>query len=123
LTPTFHYLKLFHLTAVSSLISSCKYVDNSNNKKSWEELISCFLLVQHGPHRKQQFYCYMCIHCHGNVFTELFPSNDRGIHIQTHRLMGGIYEVCHWDGLRCHDIHMNFHQDWFSHSKVDRGDT
>jgi hypothetical protein len=33
-------------------------------------------------------------------------------------LMGGIYEVCSWDGLRCHKIHM-FHKDWFRHSKVD----
>jgi hypothetical protein len=31
--------------------------------------------------------------------------------------MGGIYEVCHWDGLRCHDIHTKFHKDWFRHSK------
>jgi hypothetical protein len=35
----------------------------------------------------------MCIHCHGNDFTNPLPSNDRGIHIETHRLMGGIYEV------------------------------
>jgi hypothetical protein len=34
----------------------------------------------------------------------LLPSNDRGIHIQTHRFMRGIYEVHRWDGLRCHDI-------------------
>jgi hypothetical protein len=25
--------------------------------------------------------------------TKMLPSNDKGIHIQTHRLMGGIYEV------------------------------
>jgi hypothetical protein len=25
------------------------------------------------------------------------------------------------DGLRCHDIHTEFHKDWFSHSKVDGG--
>jgi hypothetical protein len=40
---------------------------------------------------------------------------------QTHRLMGGIYEVRRSDGLRCHDIHTEFHKDWFMHSKVDRG--
>jgi hypothetical protein len=40
-----------------------------------------------------------------------------------HRLMGEIYEVCCWDGLRCHDIHTKFHKDWFSHSEVDRGDS
>jgi hypothetical protein len=26
----------------------------------------------------------------------------------TDRLMGGVYEVRHWDGLRCHDIHTKF---------------
>jgi hypothetical protein len=40
------------------------------------------------------------------------------IHIETHRLLGGIYEVRRLDGLRCHDIHTKFHKDWFSHSKV-----
>jgi hypothetical protein len=25
------------------------------------------------------------------IFTEPLPSNDRGIHVQTHRLMGQIY--------------------------------
>jgi hypothetical protein len=38
-----------------------------------------------------------------------------------HRLMGGIYKVYPWDGLRCHDIHIKFHKDWFRHSKVDGG--
>jgi hypothetical protein len=33
--------------------------------------------------------------------------------------MGGIYEVCHLDGLRCHDTHTRFNKDWFRHSKVD----
>jgi hypothetical protein len=31
----------------------------------------------------------MCIRYRGNVFTEPLPSNDKGIHIQTHRPMGG----------------------------------
>jgi hypothetical protein len=44
------------------------------------------------------------IRCRSNVFTEPLPSNDRGIHIQTLRLMGGIYKVRHWDGLGCHDL-------------------
>jgi hypothetical protein len=62
-----------------------------------------------------------CIHCHGNMFTKTLPGNDRGIHIQTHRLMGGTYEVCHWDRFRCHDIHTKCHKNWFRHSKVDGG--
>jgi hypothetical protein len=69
--------------------------------------------IRHGPHRKRR----MCIRCR-NVFTEPLASN---MHIQTHRLMGDIYEVRRSDGLRCHDIHTKFYQDWFSHSKVDKG--
>jgi hypothetical protein len=36
--------------------------------------------------------------------------------------MGGIYEVRRSDGPRCHDI-TKIHKDWFSHSKLGRGDT
>jgi hypothetical protein len=64
-------------------------------KKLWKELIAYFL-IQHRQHKKQRiqhfFCCCVCIYCHGNVFTEPLPSNDMGIRIQTHRLMGGIYE-------------------------------
>jgi hypothetical protein len=31
----------------------------------------------------------MCIRRRGKAFTELLPSNDSGIHIETHRLMEG----------------------------------
>jgi hypothetical protein len=34
--------------------------------------------------------------------------------------MGGLYEGRRRDGLRCHDIHAEFHEDWFRHSKVDK---
>jgi hypothetical protein len=34
-----------------------------------------------------------------------------GIHVQTHRLMGEIYEVRRWDGLRCNDTHTKFRKD------------
>jgi hypothetical protein len=34
-----------------------------------------------------------CIRCSGNVFTEPLPRSDMGLHIQTCRLMGGIYEL------------------------------
>jgi hypothetical protein len=39
--------------------------------------------------------------------------------------MGEIYEVRIWDGLRCHDIHIKFHKDWFRHLKIngERGDS
>jgi hypothetical protein len=35
--------------------------------------------------------------------------------------MGGVYEICHQDGLWCHGIHAKFHKDSFKHSKVQRG--
>jgi hypothetical protein len=44
------------------------------------------------------------------------------INIQTCRLMGGIYEVHHWNGFRCHNIHTEFHNDLLRHSKVNMGD-
>jgi hypothetical protein len=44
----------------------------------------------------------MCTGCLDYIFTKSLPSNNRGMHIQTHRLMGGIYEVRCCDGLRCH---------------------
>jgi hypothetical protein len=96
-----------------------------NNKKFWDELMAYFPLKWHGPHRKwrlqQFFYCCVCIRCRDNIFTEPLSSNDSRIHIQTHKLMGGIYEVSCWDGLRCNDVHTNFHKDWFSHSKINGG--
>jgi hypothetical protein len=53
-------------------------------------------LITHGPDRKRRlgqfFYCCVSSLPRERV-TEPLPSNDRGIHIQTHRLMGGIYEV------------------------------
>jgi hypothetical protein len=84
--------------------------------------IAYLLLIRYGPHRKWRvqpfFYCCVCIRCRCNVFTE--PSN-RNVHIQTHRLMGRIYKVRRWDGLKCHDIHTKFHKDWSRHSKVGTG--
>jgi hypothetical protein len=73
------------------------YVNIIFNKKFWEELVAYFPLIRHEQHRKRRvqqfFYCCVYIRCRGNVFTEPLPSNDRRIHIETHRLMGGTYEV------------------------------
>jgi hypothetical protein len=93
----------------------------------WEELIVYFPFIWNRPNRErcvQQFCCCCtCICCHSNGFTKLLPSSDRGLYMQTHRLMGGMCELCHWDDLRCHDIHTKFHKDWFSHSEVNRRDS
>jgi hypothetical protein len=80
------------------------------NKKFWEELIAYFSLIRNGQHRKRRLQ--KIFRCSGNVFTEPLPSNDRGIHIQTQRLMGGVYEARRSDGLRCYDIRTKFHKDW-----------
>jgi hypothetical protein len=64
------------------------------------------------------FHCCLCIRCRGNISIELLPSNDRGLHIQTHRLMGRIHEVRSSDAIMCHVIYTKFHIDWLRHSKV-----
>jgi hypothetical protein len=67
-------------------------------KKFWEEHVAYFALILYEPYRKrrdQQFvYCFcLCIRCRGNVFTKPLVSNGKGLHMQRHSLMGGIYEV------------------------------
>jgi hypothetical protein len=52
------------------------------------------------------------------TFTKALPSNEWGILIWTHRMIGGFYSVCHWHGIRCCDIHTKFHKDWFSLHKI-----
>jgi hypothetical protein len=42
--------------------------------------------------------------------------------IYRQRLMWGIYEIRRWDGLRCHELHIRFHKDWFRNSKIDTGE-
>jgi hypothetical protein len=54
------------------------------------------------------------------IITQSLPRTDRGIHIQTHRLMGGMYEGRRWEGLSCHDVHIKFQKDWFRHSHIHR---
>jgi hypothetical protein len=58
-------------------------LDELYYKKCWEELIVYLSLMRHGSHRKrrvqQLFFCSVCIHCHGDVFIEPLPSNDRGM--------------------------------------------
>jgi hypothetical protein len=116
--------EMFLMTAIYTNHSSGHHV-SYKNKKFWEELILYFPLARHGPHIKrrvqQSFYYCVCTPCRGKVFTEPFLNNDRGIHIQTHRLMREISELLRWDGLSCHDIHTKFHKDFFRHSKLKGG--
>jgi hypothetical protein len=83
-----------------------KQQDNSPRSSAKKD--SPTFLWYEEPHRKgrvQQFsHCCVSIRCLCNAFTEPLPSNDRGIHIQTYRTMGEIFEVRCWEGLRCHNI-------------------
>jgi hypothetical protein len=53
------------------------------NKKFWEDLIAYLSSIGHGPHIKRRIEQFP--RCRGNVFTEPLPSNNKGLHGQTHR--------------------------------------
>jgi hypothetical protein len=79
---TFHDLfRLNYILVLIGDILKLSWLVGYVNKKFWEELIAYVLLKRHGPRRKrsiqQFFYCCVCIHCSGNVFTEQLPSNER----------------------------------------------
>lgn len=76
--------------------------------------------------RAQQFkyrYVYVftsrCLAVKGGIhFTGPLSSNHKKLHM-THTV-GGMDEVCWWDGLRRHDIHTKFNKDRFRYSQVNR---
>jgi hypothetical protein len=67
--------------------------------------------------RTQQKTTPPILRWHGNVFTKLLPSRNRN-DIHVNRWMGGIYDLCRWDGY--HDTYVKCHKDWFKHSEADR---
>jgi hypothetical protein len=82
-----------------------------------------FPMIGNGPHKKwgvRRFCnCCFCIRWRSNVFNRAVAyQRYRDAHTATH--IGGIYEECSWDELRCHDVCTKFHNDWFRHLKVDR---
>jgi hypothetical protein len=81
-----------------------------------------FPLLWLGPLREPNTQLFLhscvCIRCRRKVFTELFPSTNRRILVETHRLREGIYGVRRWDWLGYHDIHTKFHEDWVWHSEI-----
>jgi hypothetical protein len=98
---------------------ACLSVPNysNGNKKFWEELITYFLRIYHGPHRKRcakKFFIVECVSVAAVTFL-LSSCNGRG----AHRLVEWIYKLRRWDGLRSHDIHTKFYEDWLRHFKVD----
>jgi hypothetical protein len=68
-------------------------------------------LIRHGSYRKwclQQLYCCLCVRCPRNMSTEQLRRNYSGIHIQTYRLIGGIYEVAIMTGSSVMTYTSNF---------------
>jgi hypothetical protein len=79
-------------------------------------LPSCCYLGKTGGYIDPQFF-YWCLYSSprervyraavqqrkgGYTLPSRCPGTTGGIHIQTYEVMGGIYEVRRWDGLRCH---------------------
>jgi hypothetical protein len=59
-----------------------------------------------------------CLAPKGRIhLTEPLSCHNR-IHADTHRLMGGVYEIRRWDWLGCRHTRTKFHKDSFSHSEV-----
>jgi hypothetical protein len=71
-------------------------------------------LIQHGPHRKTTrptILLLLCVLVAAGTFLQIRYLAEKGIHMQTHRLMGGIYEVRRSYGRRFRDIHTKFNKD------------
>jgi hypothetical protein len=90
------------------------YTDRQHppNKKFCEEIIAHFPWYDTGLHRKrrvQQLY-FSCIFIAAVAFLPSRCLAAIGEWTYILKLMGGIYEVCRWNGLRCHDTHTEFHK-------------
>jgi hypothetical protein len=102
-----------------------------NNKKFWEKLITYFPSIWYGHvendatnNSSLQWECFYQVvtwQKWGYTLPSLWPGTTEEMHVQTHSLIGGFYEVRHSDGLRWHDIHTKFHKYWFRHSKDNGG--
>jgi hypothetical protein len=120
--------------AVGTILTSCyltmrgEYTDRNIDSP----------LIKYRQHRKwrihQFFYCcvyslprkrvYLIIAQQrkvGYILLSRCLATKRGIHIQRHRLMGGIYEIRRWNGIRSYDMHTKFHKDCIKHWKSDGG--
>jgi hypothetical protein len=94
----------------SVLLGQCWYI---NNKKFWEELIayvSWYDTDHIENNASNNSSIVACVFVAAETFLTSRCLATRGEYTQTHRLMGKIYEVRRWDGLRCHDIHTTFHK-------------
>jgi hypothetical protein len=78
--------------------------------KFWEELITYFpftVIIVFDTSRKKTL-----VYMHNEVNTTI----QYGMAAVLVLLMGVIYEIHCWDGLRWHDKHTKFHEDWYWHS-------
>jgi hypothetical protein len=65
---------------------NCRKIKRKNSGKFWKQSPSFFDTTRTTYKTKRP----KILPCRGNVFPEPLPSNSKG---DTHRLMGGIYEV------------------------------
>jgi hypothetical protein len=57
----------------------------------------------------------------GTGIQAILRSDLRNLRGCNFSIIGGFYYLHLWDELRCHDIHTKFHNDWFRHSKINKG--
>jgi hypothetical protein len=98
------------------------WLQQTENKKFWEELIAYFPSSNMSIIENNSFI-FPCVFVAAVMFLPSRWLSTTGVYSYRHRLMGRIYELCLWDGLRCHDMHTKFHKDWLKNSKVDKRDT
>jgi hypothetical protein len=113
-------LHCFQVAIFSLLSLLCK------NKKFWEEIIAEF--PWYDTDRKENnasnnSSIVACVFAAAVAFLRSrFLATMGDIHICT-QTIGSYLWVRRWGGLRCHDIHTKFNDNWFRHSKVYMGDT
>jgi hypothetical protein len=98
----------FQNNTAPSFVSKCVRNHLIQHNTFWEELIAYFPFIWHGPHKKRRLRQFFVTA--GTCLPSRCLATIRGTYIQTQRVIGGIYEVRRWDGLRCHDRQIKFHK-------------
>jgi hypothetical protein len=124
------YYALYSVVRIGTILFRDRILSNRNikglieNKRFWEELTAYFPWYDMDNIENKTIdisYIVVCEFVAAVIFlASRFLATIRGIHIRTHRLMRGIYEVRRWDGPSFRYIHTKFHKDWFRQSKVNR---
>jgi hypothetical protein len=116
------------------LVAYFRFIRHEPHRKRLQQIFvaagtslpSCYLANIGGHKDTHRHTCptilFLCIFVAARMCLPIHCLATKGrIHIQTHRLMGGIYEEHRWDWFRCHYMHTKFHKDWFKYSKVNGG--